>query len=87
MKNLAGQYAIVTGAGKGIGAAIAKRFIEEEAAGVAILEWDLALAEKTAKELGADLKIVSFTRFEKGEGIEKREENFADEIAKLTGNN
>ena len=43
--------------------------------------------EKTAKELGADLKIVSFVRFEKGEGIQKREENFADEIAKLTGNN
>ena len=41
--------------------------------------------EKTAKELGADLKVVSFTRFEKGEGIEKREENFADEIAKLAG--
>ena len=41
--------------------------------------------EKTAKELGADLKIVSFERFEKGEGIQKREENFADEIAKLAG--
>jgi len=51
MKNLAGKYAIVTGAGKGIGAAIVKRFLEEEAAGVAIFEWDLALAEKTAKEL------------------------------------
>ena len=51
MKNLAGKYAIVTGAGKGIGAAIVKRFLEEEAAGVAILEWDLALAEQTAKEL------------------------------------
>ena len=43
--------------------------------------------EKTAKELGADLKIVSFERFEKGEGIQKREENFADEIAKLAGKN
>ena len=41
--------------------------------------------EKTAKELGAALKIVSFVRFEKGEGIEKREDNFAEEIAKLTG--
>ena len=41
--------------------------------------------EKTAKELGAELKIVSFERFEKGEGIQKREENFADEIAKLAG--
>ena len=41
--------------------------------------------EKTAKELGAAIKIVSFERFEKGEGIQKREENFADEIAKLAG--
>ena len=43
--------------------------------------------EKTAKELGADLKIVSFERFEKGEGIQKKEENFAAEIEKLTGGN
>jgi len=58
MKNLAGKYAIVTGAGKGIGAAIAKRFVEEEAAGVAILEWDLELAEKTAAELDPTGKKV-----------------------------
>lgn len=51
MKNLKGKYCIVTGAGKGIGKAIAKRFLEEEAAGVAILEYDFALAETTAKEL------------------------------------
>ena len=51
MKNLAGKYCIVTGAGKGIGKAIAKRFLEEEAAGVAILEWNLELAEATAREL------------------------------------
>ena len=38
----------------------------------------------TAKELGIDIKIVSFVLFEKGEGIQKREENFAEEIAKLT---
>ena len=48
---MAGKYCIVTGAGKGIGKAIAARFIEEQAAGVAILEWDLATAEATAKEL------------------------------------
>ena len=51
MRNLNGKYCIVTGAGKGIGKAIAKRFLMEEAAGVAILEWDLAAAEATAKEL------------------------------------
>ena len=38
----------------------------------------------TAKELGMDIKVVSFVLFEKGEGIQKREENFAEEIAKLT---
>lgn len=36
-----------------------------------------------AKELGSDIKIVSFVRFEKGEGIEKRADNFADEVASM----
>ena len=43
--------------------------------------------ENTAKELGGNITVTGFYRFEKGEGIQKREENFADEIAKLTGNN
>ena len=38
----------------------------------------------TAKALGANIKIDGFVLFEKGEGIAKREENFAEEIAKLT---
>ena len=38
----------------------------------------------TAKELGGEIKVVDFYRFEKGEGIQKREDNFAEEIAKLT---
>ena len=37
----------------------------------------------TAKELGGDIEVVKFVRFEKGEGLEKREENFAEEIAKM----
>ena len=40
--------------------------------------------ENTAKELGTSIKVTGFQRFEKGEGIQKREENFAEEIAKLT---
>lgn len=39
----------------------------------------------TAKALGADIKIASFERFEKGEGIEKREDNLGDEVAKMLG--
>lgn len=39
--------------------------------------------EKTAKELGNDIKIVSFVRFEKGEGIEKRVDDFAAEVASM----
>ena len=36
-----------------------------------------------AKELGGEIKAVSFVRFEKGEGLEKREDNFADEVASM----
>ncbi len=37
--------------------------------------------EKVSKELNTEIKINSFVRFEKGEGLEKREDNFADEVA------
>ena len=40
--------------------------------------------ENTAKALGGKIAITGFVRFEKGEGIQKREDNFAEEIAKLT---
>ncbi len=36
-----------------------------------------------AKAAGGEIKVKTFTRYEKGEGIEKKEENFADEINKL----
>ncbi len=38
-----------------------------------------------AKELGASIAINSFVLFEKGEGIEKREDNLGDEVAKMLG--
>ena len=34
-----------------------------------------------AKELGGSIKVLDFTRFETGEGIEKKEEDFAAEVA------
>lgn len=37
--------------------------------------------QNISKELGTNIKIVSFVRFEKGEGIEKKEDNFAQEVA------
>ncbi|HCJ56411.1 Elongation factor Ts [bioreactor metagenome] len=33
-----------------------------------------------SKEIGADISISRFVRFEKGEGIQKREDNFAEEV-------
>lgn len=39
--------------------------------------------KETAKKLGGDIEIVNFVRFEKGEGLEKREDNFADEVASM----
>ena len=36
------------------------------------------------KQAGGEVKIAEFYRYEKGEGLEKREENYAEEIAKLT---
>lgn len=51
-----------------------------------VIDGDLTVGkyvENTAKELGGSIKIASFVRFEKGEGIEKREDNFAEEIANM----
>ncbi len=37
---------------------------------------------QVAKETGADFGVKRFVRFETGEGIEKKQENFAEEVAK-----
>ncbi len=36
-----------------------------------------------AREFGGAIKVTKFYRYDKGEGIQKREENFAEEIAKM----
>lgn len=41
--------------------------------------------EEASKELGSKIAVKSFVRFETGEGIEKKEEDFAAEVAKQMG--
>ena len=51
---------------------------------------DLTVAqyvESVAKEIGKPMKVVEMVRYEVGEGIEKKEENFAEEVAKQMGAN
>ena len=36
-----------------------------------------------AKELGADIKVTGFFRFERGEGLEKKSDDFASEVASM----
>ncbi len=43
--------------------------------------------QEVAKATGSNLSIKGFVRFETGEGIEKKEENFAEEVAKQMGGN
>ncbi len=43
--------------------------------------------EQVAKENGANLSVKRFVRFETGEGLEKKEENFAEEVAKQMAGN
>ena len=41
--------------------------------------------EQVAKETGAKIQIKGFVRYETGDGLEKKEENFAEEVAKQMG--
>ena len=49
MGNLTGSFAVVTGAGKGIGYAVAKRFLEDNAAGVALFDMDYELVSASGE--------------------------------------
>ena len=40
---------------------------------------------KPAKAAGADVKLTGFVRMQLGEGIEKKEDDFAAEVAKMSG--
>lgn len=38
---------------------------------------------KVAKDLGGEIKVVKFSHFVKGEGLEKRSDDFAAEVASM----
>jgi elongation factor Ts len=42
------------------------------------------VVEALAKELGSDVRLTGFVRYQLGEGIEKREDDFAAEVASMT---
>lgn len=65
--------------------------LNKEMKEVCLLEQEYVLGDKisvgqymkeVSKEIGADVTVKSFIRFETGEGIEKKNENFAEEVAK-----
>jgi len=44
-----------------------------------------AVLEKAGKDFGAPVEIAAFLRWQVGEGIDKRSDDFADEVAKMAG--
>ncbi len=65
--------------------------LNKEMKEVCLLEQEYVLGDKisvgqylkeVSKEIGADVTVKNFIRFETGEGIEKKSENFAEEVAK-----
>ena len=54
-----------------------------------VKDGDLTVAkylDQVSKEVGGTINVVKFVRYETGEGMEKKEENFAEEVAKQMGN-
>ena len=53
-----------------------------------VKDGDMTVAQyiaSVAKAEGCELDIVKFVRFATGEGLEKKNENFAEEVAKQMG--
>ncbi len=57
---------------------------------VYVVNSDLTVGQymkEVSKEVGAEITVKKFIRFETGEGLEKKEENFAEEVAKQMAGN
>ena len=76
LERLKGKVIVISGGTKGVGRAFAE-VAGREGARVIIGGRD----EKAGKEAGAALSIRKFIRFETGEGIEKKKEDFAADVA------
>lgn len=51
-----------------------------------VKDGDMSVAQyvdSVAKSVGKPIKVAGFVRYEKGEGIQKKEDNFADEVASM----
>jgi elongation factor Ts len=48
---------------------------------------DITVAQYLKEAFENDITITSFSKFNLGEGIEKKEDNLAEEVAKMTGGN
>ena len=59
-----------------------KSLLEQEYVKAEEKETVAKYVEKVAKEIGASVTVKSFVRYETGDGIEKKEENFAEEVSK-----
>ena len=58
MRGLEGKIIVISGAAKGIGKAVARRFLEEGAAGLALLDFDYDGLLKTAEELDPSDEVI-----------------------------
>ena len=47
----------------------------------------VSVVDSTAKVAGAEIKLAKFVRFQLGEGIEKKVDDFAAEVAAAAGTN
>ena len=69
-----------------VAAAKEKGLLRSEGKEYVVKDGDMTVGQytaKAAKDLGGDIKVIKFTHFVKGEGLEKRSDDFAAEVASM----
>jgi NAD(P)-dependent dehydrogenase (short-subunit alcohol dehydrogenase family) len=80
---LAGKVAVVTGAGRGIGRAIAQRYAQEGAS-IVVADRDIVTSEATAKELASEFGVKT-AWFRCNVGYEDQVEALFEDVAREMG--